>query len=179
MQHVMLDLETFGTEAGCVIRSLGAVIFDPRTPSLGKEYYSNITEDDQIEAGAFKDPNTVKWWEAQGDAAKEVLEPDQRSLKMVVNQFNNFFRDNRVKFVWAQGSNFDPVLWEASCKLVNVKAPWRFYNTRDTRTIYQTAGFNTKSIERQGIYHHALDDCKHQIRCVYKSFMMLDGVTKR
>ncbi len=179
MKHAMLDLETFGTEAGCVIRSVGAVQFDPRTPKLGKELYYNIEEEEQIALGAFKDPSTVKWWEQQGQSAKDVLLKDQMGLKHVVNSVANFFKDNKIQFVWAQGSNFDPVLWEATAKLVGCKVPWRFYNTRDTRTVYQTAGFNTKSLPRKGIYHYALDDCKHQVRCVYKSFMMIDGVTER
>jgi len=179
LKHCMLDLETFGTGAGCVIRSIGAVAFDPRTPSLGEEFYKNITEEDQIAAGAFKDPDTVKWWERQGQEAKDVLEPNQADLKTVVNGFNNFWKANRLQFVWSQGANFDSVLWEATCKFVGVKPPWQFYKTRDTRTIYDAAGLNTKTIPRQGIYHYSLDDCKHQVRCVYKSYMMIDKVEKR
>ena len=179
MKHCMIDLETFGTSAGCVIRSIGAVAFDPRTPRLGAEFYKNITEEDQIACGAFKDPSTIKWWDSQGDSAKEILEPNQMDLKTVVNGFNNFWKENKLKFAWSQGSNFDSVLWEATCKLVGVRPPWQFYNTRDTRTVYDMAGLNTKTIPRKGIYHYALDDCKHQVRCVYKSYMMRDGVTER
>tara|TARA_R110000851_G_scaffold16046_3_gene52553 strand:+ start:4109 stop:4648 length:540 start_codon:yes stop_codon:yes gene_type:complete len=179
MKHLMLDLETYGTGPGCVIRSIGAVVFDPRTPALGAEFYTNITEEDQIAAGAFKDTDTVRWWAQQGDEAKAVLEKDQIDLKTAVDNFNNFWKANKLKFVWAQGAAFDPVLWESACKLVDLKPPWEFYNTRDTRTVYDMAGLNTKTVPRQGIYHYALDDCKHQVRCVYKSYLMRDGVTKR
>lgn len=35
MIHVMLDLETWGTEPGCDIRSIGACVFDPLTGDVG------------------------------------------------------------------------------------------------------------------------------------------------
>lgn len=35
--HIMLDLETWGTEPGCDIRSIGACVFDPLTGIVGKE----------------------------------------------------------------------------------------------------------------------------------------------
>ena len=178
MNHCMLDLETFGTKPGSVIRSIGAVQFDPRT-GIGKEFYKNITEDDQVAYGATKDPDTVAWWSKQSQESQDAFSDDQVSLKMAVNGFANFFKDNRLRFVWAQGSAFDCTLWEHTCSFVEVKAPWQFWNTRDTRTAYQMTGFNTKSISRQGTYHNALDDAKHQVRCIYKCYMIMDGVTKR
>lgn len=42
MNNVMLDLETFGTQPGSVIRSIGAVVFDPFSDKLGKEFYVNM-----------------------------------------------------------------------------------------------------------------------------------------
>jgi hypothetical protein len=174
----MLDLETFGTKPGSVIRSIGAVQFDPRI-GIGKEFYNNITEEDQIAYGATKDQSTVNWWESQSQESQDAFADNQVSLKMAVNSFANFFKDNGLQFVWAQGSAFDCTLWEHSCSFVGVNAPWKFWNTRDTRTAYQMTGFNTKSISRQGTYHNALDDAKHQVRCIYKCYMIMDGVTKR
>lgn len=178
MKHCMVDLETFGTSAGCVIRSIGAVVFDPRT-GIGEEFYRNITEEDQLILGATKDPDTEKWWARQSQESQDAFADDQVRLETAAIDFAQFWRRNKLKFVWAQGSNFDCVLWEASCAFVNVKHPWQFYNTRDTRTAYDMAGFNTKTMKREGTYHNALDDAKHQVRCVYKSYMLIDGVTKR
>jgi hypothetical protein len=168
----MLDLETYGTKPGCVLRSIGAVLFDPNTDHIGAEFYVNLTEDDQLLAGAHKDPDTIAWWERQSQESKDQLLTDQKPFALAANQFLSFMKFNRGKFVWSQGSNFDVVLLEHSLGFFNVKTPWLFYNTRDTRTAYQMAGFDTKSIFRQGTYHNALDDAKHQARCVQASYRM-------
>jgi hypothetical protein len=99
-------------------------------------------------------------------------------LKETALEFGIWFKMNKLQFVWAQGSNFDTVLWEHSLGLVNMEIPWRFYNTRDTRTAYHMAGFNAKSIKRQGTFHNALDDAKHQCRCVWKCYQITDGKNK-
>lgn len=170
MQHLMIDLETFGTRPGCVLRSVGAVLFDPRTDRVGSEFYANLTEEDQLELGAHKDPDTVAWWERQSPESQAQLLVDQRPFSSAADELIRFIRGNRVKFVWSQGANFDVVLLEHSLSLFGMKAPWMFYNARDTRTAYQMADFDTKTIRRQGTYHNALDDAKHQVRCVQESF---------
>lgn len=178
MKHCMLDLETFGTQAGCVIRSIGAVQFDPDT-GVGETFYRNITEEDQIILGAFKDPDTVKWWGRQSKESQAALLEDQVRLETVVTDFFQWFKKNKLKFIWSQGSNFDSVLWEASSKMVNTKIPWQFYNTRDTRTAYDFAGLDTKTIPRTGTYHNALDDSMHQCRCVYMAYKIIRNAKEK
>lgn len=174
IKDCMLDLETFGTKPGSVIRSIGAVGFNPRE-GLGTEFYANITEEDQINLGATKDQSTIDWWKKQSKESQDALLIDQQPLEKVAIDFALYWRDNKFTRVWAQGSNFDTVLWEAVCNMVNIKVPWRFWNTRDTRTAYELAGFNTKSVKREGTYHNALDDSKHQVRCLYRSYQILDN----
>lgn len=178
MKHCMLDLETFGTTPGSVIRSIGAVQFDPRT-GIGAEFYANITEEDQLIRGATKDQRTIEWWASQSAESQAQLLVDQKPVDQVLNEFRLWFKSNGLRFVWAQGSAFDCTLWEATSRMFQVKEPWQFWNTRDTRTAYDMAGLNTKTISRHGTYHNALDDSKHQVRCVYKAYMMIDGVEKR
>jgi len=177
MKHVMLDLETWGTSVGSALRSIGMVQFDPRHAGFGKEFYCNLEFDDQKELGATVDESTVKWWNLQGKEATEVLQDNQLKLEDACNKVREFFYETKVAYVWAQGSNFDPVLLEQSFKFAKVKVPWRFYNTRDTRTCYNMTELNTNLIKRQGTYHNALDDAKHQVRCVYKSYQIMDSKT--
>ena len=177
MKHCMLDLETFGTDAGCVIRSIGAVVFDPRL-GIAEEFYQNLTEEDQVILGAVKDPKTVSWWAKQSKESQEIFAVDPVRLEVAALRFSDFWKRNSLKYLWSQGSNFDGILLEWSMKLVDKKAPWMFYNTRDTRTAYDMAGFNPKTMPRQGVYHNALDDAKHQCRCVYRSYQMIDGKVK-
>lgn len=172
MIHCMLDLETFGTKPGCVIRSIGAVQFDPHV-NIDGQFYQNITEEDQLEIGLVKDVDSVLWWSKQSSEAQSSLLTDQKSLKQTMEEFHAWFKDNKLKYLWSQGSNFDGVLWEHAADLLGLTVPWKYSNTRDTRTLYDAAEFNPWWMKRQGTYHNALDDAIHQCRCVYKSYRMI------
>jgi len=173
-RHVMIDIETFGTTPGCVIRSIGAVFFNPKghpEKSLGPEFYVNIREEEQLELGAVKDEKTVKWWNRwDNKKAQEQLLVDQKSFETAYNLFCMFIKGNNGKFMWGQGANFDSVLLEDLMRKAGYQVPWQFYNIRDTRTIYEAAEIDTECVQRPGTFHNALDDAKHQARLVQKSF---------
>ena len=109
MNNIMLDLETFGTVPGTVIRSVGMVYFDPHTGEMGEEFYANITENDQLTKGCHKDPQTVAWWNKQGEAQEQLL-INQRTFLDVCYAMAKFIGPVRQKRIWSQGSNFDGAL---------------------------------------------------------------------
>lgn len=168
--HIMLDLETFGTRPGSVIRSIGATAFDPTDPTVQYpedfSFYRNIEHNSCLECGLTVDEATRKWWDQQSPEAIDKFMEDPQALPQVVLDFNAWFNRIGAEKVWSQGSNFDTVLWEAACAAAGMRAPWKFFNTRDTRTVYDIASFNTGVVPREGVYHNALDDARHQARCV-------------
>ncbi len=172
-QNVMLDLETWGTAPGSAIRSIGAIMFDPHSDELGANFYANLEDDSCLDAGLVKDANTITWWSGQSVKAQEMLQDNQRKLHEVGKDFEAWWRKNRAVFVWSQGSNFDGVLWEVAMRKVGLGVPWKFYDTRDTRTVYDVAGFDPRSLKRKGTAHNALDDARHQALCVQKCYAML------
>ncbi len=164
MKHVMLDLETIGTRPGSVILSIGAVFFD-LDGKTGETFYRNIEPASCLAAGLTVDPQTKAWWMRQSQAARDALAVDRRPLADVVKEFASFFRAGG-EFVWAQGATFDPPLWEAAAAAVGCSTPWRFWNARDTRTVYDICGLDYKAMPREGVYHNALDDCLTQVKAV-------------
>jgi hypothetical protein len=169
MTHVMFDLETFGTKPGSVLRSIGAAVFDPETGKVGATYYANIDRASCEAVGLAVDPGTEAWWKKQHPQAQAALLVDPQPLAKVASEFHTFFKANGGVQIWCQGANFDSVLWEAAVNAVwpsKSFLPWKFWNVRDTRTVYEIAGFNPDSINRAGTYHNALDDSLHQIRCL-------------
>jgi hypothetical protein len=165
MTWLMMDLETFGTRPGCVLRSIGAVMFTEEG-DLGDEFYANIDHQSCLDLGMFVDPATAAWWEKQSQQAKDSLMQNQRPIREVMGDFRAWYLAQRGTALWAQGSSFDPPLVEEAFRLLGIPAPWKYWDTRDTRTVYDLAKFNTKSMPRDGLYHNALDDCKYQVRCV-------------
>lgn len=168
MKHVMLDLETFGTKPGSVIRSIGAVAFE-LDGRMESDFYFNIDHQSCRAAGLVVDPVTEKWWSQQSAEAQAALQQNLWPLVYVVETFSAWFKARHAVTVWAQGSNFDPAMWESAAAAVKQTVPWKFYNVRDTRTAYDIGNFNPASVKREGTYHNALDDAKHQVRCVAKA----------
>ena len=172
MRDVMLDLETLGTKPGSVIRSIGAVFFDPLTGKLGPEFYANIDEASCLIAGLTMDVSTVKWWSEQKQEARSALETNPMLLNVVGGGFNFWWTQHGGENVWARGTHFDCVLWEEAMRKVDIRVPWRYNNVYDTRTVdtvRDALGGVAGLIEREGTFHNALDDCKHQVRCVAAS----------
>jgi hypothetical protein len=173
-QNVMLDFETWGTEPGSALRSIGACMFEPHSDEIGETFYANFADESCTKVGLVKDARTVSWWaEPDKATANKVFAVDQRDLAEVAASFDLWWRRQRAVFVWSQGSNFDGVLWEAAMRALGRSVPWKFYDTRDTRTAYDMAGLDTRKIRREGVHHNALDDALHQAKCVQRAYAMI------
>jgi hypothetical protein len=169
-QNVMLDLETWGTFPGCAIRSVGAVMFDPHNGEIGAEFYANISDESCKQAGLHIEDGTVAWWARQNQQARDALLVDQLTLTEIAVKFDAWWRKNAGVFVWSHGANFDEPIWRAAMRAVSRGVPWKFWDSRCTRTVYDIAGFNPRSVRRVGTYHNALDDARHQAVCVQRAY---------
>lgn len=165
MSHIMLDLETWGLRPGSALRSIGACVFT-LPGEIGQQFYANIDKQSCLDVGLTIDPSTEKWWAEQDAKAQEALLDNPQPLSKVTEAFYVWFVANNGEQVWSQGSNFDGVLWEVATK----RAPWKFFNTRDTRTAYELAGLDSRSVPRAGTHHNALEDAIHQARCVQAAY---------
>lgn len=175
-KHVMIDLETYGTEPGCIIRSIGAVMFDPYSNQIGGHFYRNIDHRSCIDIGLTMDPKTKAWWDDPARAdAQEHLAIEPVAIHAAVEDFDRFFyQANEVKYAWAHGTMFDLVLWEAASRKCGYRGPlFDYRNARDTRTCYDMLNFDPKTLEREGVHHNALDDCLYQIKCVQQAMEIL------
>lgn len=176
MINCMMDLETWGTRPGCAIRSIGAVMFDPKNDKLGSTFYETVLDASCKEAGLHTDPGTAKWWSEQSQEARDALVAGtQLTLIEVAEKFDAWWKQNRAIYVWSQGGNFDEPIWSVAMHSVGRKVPWRYYDTRCTRTIYSLARLNPKTIKREGTHHNALEDAKYQAKCVQASYARLNN----
>jgi hypothetical protein len=173
MNNVMFDVETWGTRPGCAIRSVGAVVFDPFSRDIGDEFYSNVSDESCVMAGLHVEDGTRDWWEKQSKQAQDALLVDPAGIYVVVQQFHQWFRKQRGVFIWSQGANFDVVIWDAVAHRLGQRPPWKFYDVRDTRTAYEMARFDPRTVRRSGTYHNALDDARHQAECVQRAYARL------
>lgn len=164
MKHVMIDLETLGTQPGSVILSIGAVLFDPTKPveeCLGAEFYCVVNKASSDTYAMTISQDTLAWWEKQSPEARKVL--DEASIggdpmELALSNLAAFLPDG-VR-VWSNGANFDQPLLDVAYNRVGKQVPWKYYNSRCYRTILSLHP-NEKPLRPATILaHNALEDAK-------------------
>lgn len=111
MQHVMIDLETLGTNPDTVVLSLGAVKFDVGVGQIGERIHYYLDIDHQLAEGRTVTGPTIRWWMAQSEQARsQFLESEQVYFKapQTLDAFDQFFEG--AAYIWSHGSNFDTVI---------------------------------------------------------------------
>lgn len=162
----MLDLETMSTDSFASILTLGAIKFkrgDPIIP-LGNcdSFYRRITFESCQNAGLVSSKDTMDWWNNQSDEARYEAfgNPDRIPLKQALEEFTTWFKGS--KKIWAHGDDFDCVILGNAFTKCRLSVPWKFWDTRDTRTIYDLGGVKMTDLPANNA-HHALHDCHRQI----------------
>jgi 3' exoribonuclease, RNase T-like len=84
-----------------------------------------------------------------------------------------WFIECKIQKVWSHGAVFDVPLWQEAICAVTSEAPWKHWNVRDTRTLYELAGLDVRTMQRKGVEHSALDDANFQIDCVAAAYNKL------
>ncbi|HEY3815452.1 MAG TPA: 3'-5' exonuclease [Caulobacteraceae bacterium] len=168
MQDVMVDLETLGNSAGCVVISIGAVAFDPATGEIDDGFYTSVNVRSSIVHGLRFDQDTLNWWDKQSAEAREALtaayKADSPRIVAALGATGAYLRRwggaDRVR-VWGNGSDFDNSILTACYRAIGENAPWAFWNSRCFRTL-KNLHPEIAAPERKGVHHNALDDAKHQ-----------------
>jgi hypothetical protein len=199
----MVDLETLDTKPGGIILSIGAVFFDRKTgmcPGNGM-FYEELSIESQMVMGGTVSADTMDFWmradpkwieEVMGDAYQAKLPSAQTVLERLNAWCSKFFLSSE-KFnldrVWAQGDMDLSMVAELYRRVANHAEdprgfgtgamPWPYYLHRDTRTAYDIAGFDPKTMERTGRHHHALDDALHQVKCLLRAVQPIQRPIQR
>lgn len=168
--NVMLDLETLGTRPGDAIISIGAVLFDPQTRSIGPMFRANLDIEQVVASGFGVTGSTIKFWFNQTDKArKQALEHPlnmHAALMGLAEALTNYEGGvNKSMKVWGNGASFDNVLLREMYTRLGLEPPWAYYNDRCFRTLkheYDPKGELEPVFE--GERHNALTDALHQAK---------------
>ncbi len=174
----MIDLETLSTKNNAIILTIGAVKFNiNKELDKTKQLYMRINLQSCKNLKMHTDRSTVKWWKEQSKEAQyEVFDhPDRIDIKDALAALSDFIKDSRT--VWANSPNFDCVILENAFNKCKMTVPWKFWNLRDSRTVYALARLNLtvfrKNIEDEKSAHNALNDCIMQILALKESYKIL------
>lgn len=179
MTHVMLDLETLGTMPGCVVLSVGACTFDPHAgdaPWAGQSFNLNIERASCEDHGLAVEPGTLAWWERQPEDVRAQTTSEPYPLFVVAIEFHAWWRRVGGRYLWCNGAGFDEPIWRVAADKVGLRVPWKFWNVRDTRTVWDIGGVSPRNVvvgDGAGPLHSAYADARHQAKCVQLAYANL------
>jgi len=183
MNHVMIDLETFGTRSQSVIVSIGAVQFDPHSDQMGETFHDAIDLKSAIGHGLKMDPSTVLWWLEQTDAARWALVTKVKgasSLASSLDWFRSFLQgvatsvESKDYFVWGNGADFDLALLQQAYEALGQEKPWKYNASRCYRTLLAEFGRPEDRVAAE-LAHDALSDAIAQAKTAQNIFARLRG----
>ncbi len=157
----MLDLETLGTNPGCAILSIGAVLFSGRR--LHDEFYIRISLKSSQDYGLTIDADTLQWWTQQPHDVFAEAMAGEYSLDAAMFKFRQWLENLHLPpnwTIWSNGASFDAPVLEAAFRKLRMQPPWTHSQERCYRTLRALDPGEPK-IE-PAIKHHALEDAKAQ-----------------
>lgn len=163
---IMLDLETLGRNSNSVILSIGAVEFNIETGETGREFYTTVDIQSCLDAGLKVGGNTLYFWLQQSEAARKAVSEPGFPIETALKKFENWMLDCPTEInIWGNGARFDiGILEDAFIACGYQDMPWYFRSERDVRTLVSFAPEVKENMPFEGIYHHPISDCKHQIK---------------
>lgn len=175
---IMVDIETLSTDPTAVILSIGAIKFK-RKGELKKledmdRFYTRVSRESCEVLGMHTDHSTVEWWGRQDESVRyEALEnpEDRLPIKEALKKFSEWV--GKSNYIWGHGDDFDCVVLNQAYKICGQPVPWKFWNTRDTRTLFDIAGIRNADLPKND-KHHPIHDCYRQIVGVNKSLSALN-----
>ena len=168
--HLMIDLETLATTPNAAILTIGACKFDPTATDVHSTYYERIVLETQEEYGRVINEDTLAWWSQQDKQIQEDAfgeGADRIDLKDAMKKLYTFGLGTTN--VWSHGAIFDVVIIEDICRSFQQAVTWKFWEVRDTRTLFDLANVSVR-IEGK---HNALTDAVAQAKAVQQSYQKL------
>jgi hypothetical protein len=175
MSEIMIDIETLSTKPNALILTIGAIKFNRNDDLKNIEdletFYVRIDQNSCKKLNMDISKETLNWWLLQPEKYKyeALLNKDRINIDEGLKKLSNFLKNSN--YVWSHSPNFDCVILENAYRTCNLEIPWKFYNLRDTRTVYDLGNVSLKTLAENK--HHALYDCYNQIFVLKKAFKNL------
>ena len=171
MKHVMIDIETMGSQSQSAIVSIGAVRFDLKTGEIGERFYVNVDLQSCIDAGLIINSDTLMWWLNQNEEARKKITEKGFHLNNALVTLSGFItKDDEV---WGNSARFDLGILSDAYNAVKLPIPWDFRKERCVRTLVAFAPEVKAAEVNTGVAHDALADCIFQISYCSKTYNKL------
>lgn len=169
-RHVMVDIETLGTEPFAPLLSIGACRFNmepemlPFSDPENDLFYQAITLESCLDVGLKPSAGTTLWWMGQSKEAQQVFnDPQAVGLPVALDAFTDWL-NSQPDEIWGNSARFDLGLLSAAYRACGKLVPWSHLRERCYRTMKSLPKVSDIKLVREGTYHNALDDAISQAR---------------
>ena len=154
----MIDIEGLATTPDTTILTIAAQEFNPlERDSLGRDFYARVTLESQEDR--YIDEATLQWWATQPAVVRDEAFAEDNRVSLE-NALQGLYKLAwQARRVWAQGPTYDMNILEHAFKSRGMNLPWKFFNVRDSRTLFSLV----PNLNKYPASHHALEDCRRQI----------------
>jgi len=160
--HLMLDIETMGTDPYSSITCIAAVEFNIQTGETGKEFIRYISLQSCFNVGLKAGADTIMWWLEQNEQARlDLIKNEKIDISQALLDFSEFCNNDYE--VWGNSPRFDCGLLKDAYTKCNLPICWNFRKERDLRTLVSLKPDIKKNYIFTGTSHNALCDCYNQI----------------
>lgn len=177
MNHLSIDFETLGNKPDTAVISLGAVIFNSAGITHEKLWLFDVSGQ-LLNGRRSVTAETITWWLDKGDAKSVFQKASDEGilLRDFVPQFTDFVKQAGTDVrVWANDTGFDTSIAENILMQFGVAPPWKFWHRRCYRTMKACFNIDKKF---DGTKHDALDDARHQAKCLIEFWKSNPGAEK-
>lgn len=168
--HLMVDLESLGVRPGAIVTSVALVRFTDEAHCA-----FNLSVPDQQALGLESDPATEAWWAQQDPVARQLALANPLPLASALPYLSTWIEwaaGGQDWQIWCHGATFDCPLLDEVYRRAGLEAPWKFWQVRDTRTLYDLALINPKDYAVPPP-HVALNDAIGQTRAANAALAIL------
>lgn len=170
--HVMIDIETLGTDPDAVVLTIGGVKFDPFNESRGTwdPFYYTLEIEEQETNGRTICDNTINnfWMKPENvEEFEKAISPEGRTpVDDVLEELRKW--QLHCDGLWAWGNDFDFKILDHLYKNYDRNIPWPFYRKEDARSV---CNFMPKDPRRDygRTTHNAMEDCIKQVYAVHRT----------
>lgn len=171
MNHIMIDIEAFGTDDNAFVCSIGAAVFDPWAQAgVGNTFYNAMTPNDN-QRGAVLNAQTVLWWMRQSEKDNLIAEMENPKVAVdlwaALQNFSAFWKDNKATHIWANNVTFDINILTNAYSRYNMSTPWHYMDITCMSPLRLIGKHtNAPSIPANVHKHDALEDAIWQAKMV-------------
>jgi exodeoxyribonuclease VIII len=175
----MIDTETCSTRPNAALLQVGWCFFDPAQTEVWEGDQVNINLDSCTRLGGHYSDGTLRWWlHPDRHAARASVFSPGVPVEEALKRLSTAIASRNVKHVWAHSPSFDVVILEYYAARLGLDLPWKFWDLRDTRTVFALAEATGWRRTKTETAHTAMADAVQQAKDVQSAWRWVTALRK-